>query len=94
MAIASLLTVLFVFVCDVVVPLFGGYDGYGVNGETWEWDGVTWIQRRPIARPPARYGHAMAYDALRQRVEVLGPREAEAVAIERPRPGARPGPRG
>ena len=40
--------------------------------DTWEWDGRTWTQRRPVTSPPARTNHAMAYDAARQRVLLFG----------------------
>lgn len=48
--------------------LFGGYNNISGNNwlaDTWEWDGAHWIQRSPPASPPARDGHAMAYDSLR-----------------------------
>ena len=48
--------------------LFGGYNGMLVVGDTWEWDGVDWAQRNPVASPTRRVGHSMAYDAARQRV--------------------------
>ncbi len=51
---------------------FGGTTGRG-NGDrddTWEYDGTTWTLATPLARPPARVGHAMAYDAGRGRVVV------------------------
>ncbi|MEM7205429.1 MAG: hypothetical protein AAF628_34555 [Planctomycetota bacterium] len=56
------------------VVLFGGAgDVLGpALDETWEWDGSQWSQRAPAARPPARFGHAMAYDAFRHRVVLFG----------------------
>jgi hypothetical protein len=55
------------------VVLFGGLTSTvpQVN-DTWEWDGANWIQRTPATSPPARYHHAMAYDATRQRVVLFG----------------------
>ncbi|MEW5988762.1 MAG: kelch repeat-containing protein [Chloroflexota bacterium] len=50
-----------------VAVLFGGYvDGFELN-DTWEWISQTreWVERQPAHRPPARYGHAMVYDAAR-----------------------------
>jgi formylglycine-generating enzyme required for sulfatase activity len=54
--------------------LFGGFDpAAGVlRNDTWEWDGTVWSQRSPAASPPARAGHAMAYDSWRQRTVVFG----------------------
>ncbi|MBN1607496.1 MAG: hypothetical protein JW940_12735 [Polyangiaceae bacterium] len=50
------------------VILFGGVQlstPY-ILADTWEWDGNTWLQRTPAVSPPARFGHAMAYDSARQ----------------------------
>lgn len=44
------------------VVLFAGYDGLP-EADTWGWDGTTWKQKAPPKSPPARYMHAMAYDA-------------------------------
>ncbi len=58
--------------------VFGGVDTSStVLGDLWEWDGVAWTQRCTdatcqAAMPAARSGHAMAYDAARQRVVVFG----------------------
>jgi hypothetical protein len=58
--------------------LFGGSD---VNdptkllGDTWEWDGATntWTQMTPAGvTPRARKGHALAYDAARQKTVLFG----------------------
>jgi hypothetical protein len=43
-----------------------------LTGDTWEWDGSTWIERTPVVGPPARVEHAMAYDASRGRVFLFG----------------------
>ena len=40
--------------------------------DTWEWDGTTWLPRTPVTSPLARRGHALAYDAARQRVVLFG----------------------
>ena len=52
------------------VVLFGGRAVNSPNrlADTWEWDGNTWVERTPVTSPPARYGHAMAYDSARARV--------------------------
>src|SRR5262249_47042620 len=50
-----------------VTVLFGGVDYSHPQflGETWEWDGVTWVQRNPSLQPFRRMAHAMAYDSAR-----------------------------
>ena len=55
-----------------VTVMFGGADPSGVRGDTWEWDGTTWTQRNPTTSPPARYGHAMAFNAERGVTELFG----------------------
>jgi hypothetical protein len=56
------------------VLLFGGTGE--INGgkfnDTWEWNGSTWTERLSAKVPPARYGHAMAYDAARNEVVLFG----------------------
>ncbi|MBK9383718.1 MAG: hypothetical protein IPN34_02675 [Planctomycetes bacterium] len=56
------------------VVMFGGQDELqgALFGDTWEWDGSTWILRSPTPAPAARYSHAMAYDASRGRVVLFG----------------------
>ncbi len=59
------------------VVLFGGsyYDGTSHRlADTWEWDGNTWVQTTPSTSPPARDGHALAYDGARGRVVLFGGR--------------------
>jgi hypothetical protein len=53
--------------------LFGGADGTGalLDG-TWTWDGATWHEVLPAARPPARADHALFCDRERGRVVVAG----------------------
>jgi hypothetical protein len=54
-----------------VVVLFGGMTFSGpfpfttALGDTWEWNGTNWVQRFPATNPPARFGHALAYDVAR-----------------------------
>jgi len=51
-----------------VTVLFGGwyYDyGHYYLNDTWEWDGVVWVQRTPAAAPTGRSIAAMAHDAAR-----------------------------
>lgn len=62
-------------VYDVVrrrVVLFGGRDVSGVLGDTWEWDGMAWLQRTPAVAPPPRGRHALAYDVARRRTVLFG----------------------
>ena len=47
------------------VVLFGGTLSGPALADTWEWDGVSWTLVEPAVRPPARGGHAMAYDSVR-----------------------------
>jgi hypothetical protein len=61
-----------------VSVLFGGSGCFlapcapsDVFGDTWEWDGATWIERI-VPGPGARAGHAMTYDPVRERVVVHG----------------------
>ena len=61
-----------------VTVLFGGNLGGAPGGlptaDTWEWDGASWTLRGG-PRPPARFGHALAYDAYNQRVILFGGRD-------------------
>jgi len=56
------------------IVLFGGVDGttYEFRNQTWVWDGQNWQQMQPKASPPARYGHAMAYDAVLKKIVLFG----------------------
>jgi len=56
------------------IVLFGGQNGvtYGYSSQTWVWNGSNWQQMQPAVSPPPRFGHAMAYDALRQKVVLFG----------------------
>jgi hypothetical protein len=57
------------------VVMFGGtlYSNNSLLNEVYEWNGFTWTLRSTVsAPPPAREGHAMAYDSLRGKVVVFG----------------------
>ena len=64
------------------VVLFGGEAGLPQRlnrpplflflADTYEWDGRDWTQLRSTTWPPARSGHAMAYDSGRQRTVLFG----------------------
>jgi hypothetical protein len=52
--------------------LFGGSTQKGISDETWTWDGHGWTHVHPAISPPARASAAMAYDAARHRVVLVG----------------------
>lgn len=56
--------------------LFGGVlapaQGSVLQGDTWEHDGTTWVQRLPAASPAAQSGHVMAFDEARGRCVLFG----------------------
>jgi hypothetical protein len=55
------------------VVMFGGlYLANSAVDQTWSWDGTTWTTRRPATIPPARFNHAMAYDASTHTVLLTG----------------------
>jgi hypothetical protein len=41
-------------------------------GDTWDWDGVWWVQMHPATSPAGRQGQAMAYDSARGRIVLFG----------------------
>ncbi|MCB9884645.1 MAG: hypothetical protein H6838_04085 [Planctomycetes bacterium] len=56
-----------------VAVLFGGYDSSNELGDTWEFNGSTFVQVSGFG-PQARWGHAMAYDSSRGVVVLYGGR--------------------
>src|SRR5215212_1351066 len=44
---------------------------YQLN-DTWEWNGLRWLQRYPANTPPGRGAHVMVYDSNRLRIVVFG----------------------
>ncbi len=58
-----------------VTLMFGGQDGnffgVGLLGDTWQWDGLAWVQLQTPG-PPARSFVKMAYDTARRRVVLFG----------------------
>ena len=56
------------------IVLFGGMGGAPptYSNQTWIWDGTNWTQMHPKVSPPAREGHAMAYDAVARKVVLFG----------------------
>jgi hypothetical protein len=65
------------------VVLFGGASDGTELGDTWEWDGAAWtsVCTGPCATgaPPARSGHAMAYDPVHRRAVIFGGEGAGAL---------------
>jgi uncharacterized protein (TIGR03437 family) len=59
------------------IVLFGGAESNGFDnttlfGDTWTWDGANWTQKSLQNSPPARYLHAMAYDAAHGQIVLFG----------------------
>lgn len=56
--------------------LFGGGTSSGglssAFGDTWIWNGSTWTQVFPAISPTPRFGHAMAFDSVRNVVVLFG----------------------
>ncbi|MBK8100679.1 MAG: hypothetical protein IPK26_26625 [Planctomycetes bacterium] len=60
-----------------VAVMFGGWNGFGNLGDTWEWNPAgtiagTWVQTSSAVAPPARNSHKMAYDVRNQRTVLFG----------------------
>ena len=56
------------------VVLHGGVSHLGPHlTDTWEWNGVYWLERFGITPPGAAPGASIAYDRARQRVVLYGP---------------------
>jgi hypothetical protein len=54
------------------VVLFGGENLQGMRADTWESDGVDWVQRTPATSPSPRRNAMLAYDVARSRVVLFG----------------------
>jgi hypothetical protein len=56
------------------IVLFGGTNGttFAFSNQTWTFDGNNWQQMQPKVSPPARYGHALAYDAITKQIVLFG----------------------
>ena len=65
------------------VVLFGGdeTDSLDMQGpylnDTWVWNGTDWDLKDPQDAPPARFRHAMTYDANRQKIVLFGGNDAD-----------------
>lgn len=56
------------------VVLYGGEATTQAFGDTWEWDGTTWLPQIFATGPGARWMHAMAFDAARGNAVLFGGR--------------------
>ncbi|MCH7884934.1 MAG: hypothetical protein IIC01_06730 [Planctomycetes bacterium] len=54
-----------------VTVLHGGFDGADQLGDTWEWNGITWLLRTENG-PRPRESHAMVYDRARHVTLLFG----------------------
>jgi hypothetical protein len=54
------------------VVLYGGEEVTQTFGDTWEWDGTTWLPQIFATGPGPRKWHAMAFDAARGNVVLFG----------------------
>jgi len=54
--------------------LFGGFDYIGPTyyNDLWDWDGVDWVQRMPVQKPPPRTHPQVAYHEVQKRLIVYG----------------------
>jgi hypothetical protein len=50
----------------------GGHNLSTLISETLVWDGINWVRKSPGTSPPARYHHAMAFDAARGQIVLFG----------------------
>ena len=66
--------------------IFGGVGVLTTSGslrnDTWEYDGVNWTNITNDGSPPARSGHAMIYDAVRQQVVMFGGSSAQQMLLD------------
>jgi hypothetical protein len=58
------------------VVMFGGFQGPNLPrlGDTWEWDGTSWMPVSPSIAPLARSGHRMTWDPVRRHIVLFGGR--------------------
>ena len=54
------------------VLLFGGASGDSVLGDTWSWDGESWVGELVTPRPDSRSHGALAYDVVGGRAVLFG----------------------
>jgi hypothetical protein len=64
--------------------VFGGYStaAAGPLADTWQWDGTSWASVTPVGpAPAARWRHAVAYDASRDRLVLFGGVDASGALL-------------
>jgi hypothetical protein len=54
------------------IVLFGGYQGSSNLNDTWEWDGIGWVDQSQTSGPSPRRNPAIAYDSLRKKIYLFG----------------------
>lgn len=66
-----------------VIVLFGGTDGKSFFNDTWTWEGhtATWKKVASEISPSARTHHGMLYDALKNRVLLIGGMSADKLPL-------------
>ena len=53
--------------------LFGGASPTNLLNDTWEWDGLDWVNVVPSSvKPLPQHGRALAYDSGRKRLVLVG----------------------
>lgn len=55
-----------------VAVLYGGFGPSDYLGDTWEWDGVEWMQRFPAHTPARRSQHELVFDSTRGTTLLFG----------------------
>ena len=82
-----------------MLVLFGGLMGEcsfqwcPITNETWEWDGTDWTLRSLLSSPTPRWGAAMTFDEVRNRVLLFGGgkyREVSLILRSAPDESAKP----
>lgn len=66
------------------VVLFGGFGGTptpNLMGDTWEWDGASWVPRFSANFPSPRADAGLAYDPVRQKTVLFAGRNASAAGF-------------
>lgn len=51
---------------------FGGWTNGIAYGDTWTYNGVDWVQQKPLTSPQARADNALAFDPILKSVVLFG----------------------